>query len=60
MLRAGPEAYKGLILEGALIPVAVLIFACRPKKGRRRAARVAWNPQAGWQFKETASPEIIS
>ncbi|MEI9811418.1 MAG: hypothetical protein WDO18_01515 [Acidobacteriota bacterium] len=36
MLRAGPEAYKGLVIEGALIPVGVLLFACRPKRSRRR------------------------
>ena len=48
MLRAGPEAYKGLIIEGALIPVTVLIAACRPKRKRRRPAALAWSPEAGW------------
>jgi hypothetical protein len=47
MVRAGPEAYKGLIVEGALIPVVVLIFACRPKRFRR--PRLSWNAQQGWQ-----------
>jgi hypothetical protein len=40
LVRAGPEAYKGLVLEGVLIPVGTLLFACRPKKSRRRT--VPW------------------
>src|SRR5262249_30285408 len=32
LVRAGPEAYKGLFIEGVLIPVGTLLFACRPKK----------------------------
>lgn len=43
MLRAGPEGYKGMIIEGALIPVGMLIFACRPKRAKRRAV-----PHAAW------------
>jgi hypothetical protein len=35
LVRAGPEAYKGLILESVLIPVGTLLFACRPKKSSR-------------------------
>jgi hypothetical protein len=35
LIRAGPEAYKGLILESVLIPVGTLLFACRPKKSSR-------------------------
>ncbi len=31
LIRAGPEGYKGLILESFLIPVGVLVFACRAK-----------------------------
>ncbi len=48
MLRAGPEAYKGLVIEGALIPVTVLIAACRPKRGRRRNTKLQWSGEAGW------------
>ena len=50
MLRAGPEGYKGLIIEGALIPVAVLILACRPQRARRKAARLQWDARNGWAF----------
>jgi len=52
MLRAGPEAYKGLIIEGALIPVAVLILACRPKRGR--APKLSWSAQSGWSVNTPA------
>ena len=31
LIRAGPEGYKGLILESFLIPIGVLVFACRTK-----------------------------
>ncbi len=37
LIRAGPEAYKGLIIESFLIPIGVLVFACRPKKAPRWA-----------------------
>jgi hypothetical protein len=47
MLRAGPEAYKGLILEGALIPVTVLIAACRPRR-LRRSQKLDWSANTGW------------
>ncbi|MEP7354628.1 MAG: hypothetical protein ABI824_15480 [Acidobacteriota bacterium] len=50
MLRAGPEAYKGLILEGALIPVLVLMFSCRPRRKRRPASQLHWNPSQGWSL----------
>jgi hypothetical protein len=53
MLRAGPEAYKGLVIEGALIPVGVLVLACRPKRIRRKS--LAWNAQAGWTFGGSAA-----
>ena len=36
LIRAGPEGYKGLILESFLIPLAVLVFACRPERATRR------------------------
>jgi hypothetical protein len=42
MLRAGPEAYKGLIVEGALIPITILIFASRPR--RTTAAMIPHEP----------------
>lgn len=55
MLRAGPEAYKGLIIEGALIPVVVLIAACLPKRARRAKPRLDWTPEAGWTLRGTAA-----
>jgi len=48
LLRAGPEGYKGFVIEGILIPVSVLVLACRPK--RKRKAALAWNPRTGWVF----------
>ncbi len=45
LIRAGPEAYKGLLLEGVLIPVGVLAFSCRARRVRKR---LAWNPERGW------------
>jgi hypothetical protein len=35
LVRAGPEAYKGLLLEGVLIPVGTLLIACRRTKRSR-------------------------
>lgn len=39
LIRSGPEGYKGFVLECLLIPVAVLVIACRPA-ARRRAAEL--------------------
>jgi hypothetical protein len=55
MLRAGPEAYKGLVIEGALIPVGVLILACRPKRARKKRTCLQWNAQAGWTLGRSAA-----
>jgi hypothetical protein len=38
LIRAGPEGYKGLIIESFLIPVGVLAFACRPGRTGRTVA----------------------
>lgn len=46
MLRAGPEAYKGLVIEGALIPVVMLIVACRPTRRQANRQRVCTRPSA--------------
>ena len=32
LIRAGPEGYKGFLVEGVMIPVGVLAFACRPRR----------------------------
>jgi len=37
LIRAGPEIYKGFVLEGILIPLAVLALACRIRKPDWRA-----------------------
>jgi hypothetical protein len=45
LIRAGPEGYKGLIIESFLIPLAVLLAACRVwRSPRRSATRRAWAP----------------
>ncbi len=44
LIRAGPEGYKGFLVEGVLIPVAVLAVSCRPKKARMR---IGWHPERG-------------
>ena len=45
LIRAGPEGYKGFLIEGVMIPVGVLAFACRRKKIR---APLVWHPERGW------------
>ncbi len=45
LIRAGPEGYKGYIVEGLMIPILTLAFACRPKK---TAPKLAWDARTGW------------
>jgi hypothetical protein len=45
LIRAGPEGYKGFFVEGLLIPICTLAFACRPKKAR---AKLRWDARGGW------------
>lgn len=47
LVRAGPEGYKGFVIEGVLVPLFTLAIACRPRKLRRRPV---WNRQHGWQW----------
>jgi hypothetical protein len=48
LVRAGPEGYKGFIIEGAVIPVGALAFACSEGRRSKRAASVrAPNVPAG-------------
>ena len=54
LLRAGPEAYKGMLVEGVLIPLGVLALACRPKRGN---PRVVWTRERGWT---AGSPVAVS
>jgi hypothetical protein len=45
LIRAGPEGYKGFLIEGVLIPVGVLAFSSRRKKIR---VKLRWQPESGW------------
>jgi hypothetical protein len=45
LIRAGPEGYKGFIVEGLMIPMFTLAFACRPKKS---VMKLYWDERAGW------------
>jgi len=45
LVRCGPEGYKGVMIDGVLIPMAALAFACAPRKPRRR---LSWDPHTGW------------
>jgi hypothetical protein len=45
LIRAGPEGYKGLAIDGVLIPMAVLALACAPRKVKRK---LIWSAQTGW------------
>jgi hypothetical protein len=49
LIRAGPEGYKGFVVEGLIIPIGTLLFACRPKKAK---ARLHWDEQTGWTLAE--------
>lgn len=46
LIRAGPEGYKGFIIEAVVIPVGALAFACRAKKTKRKTAK----PQTEWRI----------
>jgi hypothetical protein len=45
LVRAGPEGYKGFVVDGVLIPMAALAFACVPRKTKQK---LQWHPQTGW------------
>jgi hypothetical protein len=49
LIRAGPEGYKGFVVEGLLIPMATLAFACRAKKVR---PKLSWDARTGWTIAE--------
>jgi hypothetical protein len=49
LIRAGPEGYKGFIVEGLMIPMATLAFACRAKKAK---PKLYWDAHAGWTIAE--------
>ncbi len=49
LIRAGPEGYKGFIVEGLMIPMATLAFACRPKKVK---SKLCWDARTGWTIAE--------
>jgi hypothetical protein len=49
LIRAGPEGYKGVIVDGLIIPMVVFGFACRPKKS---TSKLAWDARTGWVMAE--------
>ncbi len=49
LIRAGPEGYKGFIVEGLMIPMCTLAFACRPKKAK---TKLTWDERTGWNIAE--------
>jgi hypothetical protein len=49
LIRAGPEGYKGFIVEGLMIPMATLAFACRPLRAR---PKLHWDARTGWNIAE--------
>ncbi len=53
LVRAGPEGYKGFLIEGVLIPVGTLVLACRQKRARRRVAS-RQTPEAQWLLPDRA------
>jgi hypothetical protein len=49
LIRAGPEGYKGFIVEGLMIPMATLAIACRPRTAQ---PRLRWDARTGWTIVE--------
>jgi hypothetical protein len=49
LLRCGPEGYKGLLVDGFMVPMFTLGFACRAKKS---VSQLTWDPRAGWIMAE--------
>jgi len=47
LVRAGPEGYKGFIIDGLLIPIATLAFACRPVRAKKK---LVWTEAHGWML----------
>jgi len=47
LIRAGPEGYKGLLVDAVLVPVGVLALSCRKKKVRKQ---LAWRGERGWRW----------
>ena len=52
LIRAGPEAYKGFLIEGVLIPLGTLVLACRVRKAPKRSKSLVWSPAGGWAWDE--------
>ena len=48
LIRAGPEGYKGLLLECILLPVGALAIACRPSAARKK--KLVWHAESGWRW----------
>jgi hypothetical protein len=54
LVRAGPEGYKGFVIEAVLIPVGTLLLACRPRAARATAPDSHWLPALS---RESAVPD---
>ncbi len=51
LIRAGPEGYKGLLVDGVLIPMLALAFACRPRRAKKQ---LRWSAAQGWAIEGPA------
>jgi hypothetical protein len=51
LMRAGPEGYKGYLIEAVLIPVGTLLFACRPRQAAMARAPASFD--AEWLLPRT-------
>ncbi len=53
LVRAGPEGYKGFVVEGILIPTGLLLFCCRPRHPKRGKTRLVFQPGVGWALERS-------
>ncbi len=60
LIRSGPEGYKGFLLECLLIPLGVLAFACRPRRGPSRAERHKMMLNQSWAAGEVMPQTAFS
>jgi len=60
LVRAGPEGYKGFLIEAVLIPGGTLTLACRPKKPKRRKIPAEAAMDAAWLMAGSEWPRKVS
>jgi hypothetical protein len=46
LVRSGPEGYKGLAVDGVMIPMVALALSCRARKSKKK--RLTWDAERGW------------